>query len=229
MNDTSTARPGRAIDRIPHLATGPSVMRYDLGDAIARQAGTPVTPTACGEPDVTCTLTTRRLDKVRCQPCLVASRVELTDEQRTFLGQVARGVVHELPSGEAREHHPDGSYNNADEMVFWAKRAGLIQLAGVITNGQYKHPRARSKMWQLTRAGEVAIADPVALLTPDQLEEIFHNALGSGDAKGVEAALMLLVTKDPRRAEKLFELTRTALTIVRAGRGEDPTDPTEES
>lgn len=56
-----------------------------------------------------------------------------------------------------------------------------------------------------------------AALTADDCETIFHAALGKGDVKGVDYALRLLTTKDPRRAQRLFDATRTALDIAKAG------------
>lgn len=61
-----------AIALIPHLATGAFVVRHDLGDEIARSAGTPVTPVACDRAEIVSTLATRRLDKVRCPDCLAS-------------------------------------------------------------------------------------------------------------------------------------------------------------
>lgn len=64
------------------------------------------------------------------------------------------------------------------------------------------------------------------LLTADQIEVVFHAALALGDVHGVEAALLLMVAQDPRRAATLYENTRTALAIAGIV---DPTDPTEKS
>jgi hypothetical protein len=47
----------------------------------------------------------------------------------------------------------------------------------------------------------------------DTCEEIFHAAITAGDAKGVEAALMLMAVQDPDRAARLLETIRLALLI----------------
>ncbi len=49
---------------------------------------------------------------------------------------------------------------------------------------------------------------------PDVLERIFHAALAAGDARGVEAALMVMAPIDPHRAERLFEATKGALALA---------------
>lgn len=51
-------------------------------------------------------------------------------------------------------------------------------------------------------------------LTATQCEEIFHAALSKGDAKGVEAALILLAVRDPHRAQVLLNSVRAALIIA---------------
>jgi hypothetical protein len=53
-------------------------------------------------------------------------------------------------------------------------------------------------------------------LTADTLEEIFHAALGKGDAKGVEAALTLMAIKDPHRAQRLLDGLREAVEVRQA-------------
>lgn len=53
-------------------------------------------------------------------------------------------------------------------------------------------------------------------VTADQLEEIFHEVLKRGDAKGVEATLTMLAVKDPHRAQRLLDLTRAALVVVKS-------------
>jgi hypothetical protein len=56
-----------------------------------------------------------------------------------------------------------------------------------------------------------------AALTVDDCVALVHSAIGAGDAKGVDAAMRLLTTKDPRRAQVLFNDIRAALDIVTAG------------
>lgn len=50
--------------------------------------------------------------------------------------------------------------------------------------------------------------------TADQLEEVFHAALAAGDAKGVEAALLVMTTVDPYRAGYLYETLEVALAVA---------------
>lgn len=57
----------------------------------------------------------------------------------------------------------------------------------------------------------------LSALTAAHCEEIFHAALKAGDARGVEAALMLLAVRDPYRAQHLLDCTRFALDVARAG------------
>jgi hypothetical protein len=52
------------------------------------------------------------------------------------------------------------------------------------------------------------------LPTPDECEQIFHAALTAGDARGVEAALMLMAPQDPHRAQMLLDTVRLALAIA---------------
>jgi len=103
-------------------------------------------------------------DKVRRLPqdhTVYEQAAEVAARTRAFLREVGRGVVHQLPSGEARHYDTAGGHVNADDAVFQAKRAGLVRLGGVVTDGPYKHPRSRPRAWQLTRAGEVtAYAEP---------------------------------------------------------------------
>lgn len=42
-------------------------------------------------------------------------------------------------------------------------------------------------------------------LTADQLEAIFHRALGAGDTEGVRVSLTLMASADPRRAQRLYD------------------------
>lgn len=56
-------------------------------------------------------------------------------------------------------------------------------------------------------------------LTAGHCEDIFHAALKAGDARGVEAALMLLAVRDPHRAQVLLDITRFALDVARSSSG----------
>ena len=51
--------------------------------------------------------------------------------------------------------------------------------------------------------------------TPDLCEQMFHAALAAGDARGVEAALLVMAPQDPHRAERLYNAVRVALAIRR--------------
>jgi hypothetical protein len=55
---------------------------------------------------------------------------------------------------------------------------------------------------------------PPDLKNPDVLEQIFHTALGKGDIRGVEAALTVMATVDPQRAQRLFDDTKAALALA---------------
>lgn len=50
--------------------------------------------------------------------------------------------------------------------------------------------------------------------TADELEQLFHAALEAGDTRGVEAALTVMATKDPHRAQRLFDETKRALAVA---------------
>jgi hypothetical protein len=52
------------------------------------------------------------------------------------------------------------------------------------------------------------------LPSPADLELVFHAALKAGDAKGVEAALMVMAPQDPQRAQRLFDLLEIALEVA---------------
>ena len=52
-------------------------------------------------------------------------------------------------------------------------------------------------------------------LDPDICERIIHTALAHGDIKGVEAALRVMVSQDPHRAERLMETMRFGLALRR--------------
>ncbi len=52
------------------------------------------------------------------------------------------------------------------------------------------------------------------LPSPDRCEEIFYAALEAGDAKGVEAALLVMTPQDPRRAARLLDNLTTALAVA---------------
>ena|SRR6266480_7048085 len=58
-----------------------------------------------------------------------------------------------------------------------------------------------------------------AALSADDCETLVHACLKDGDAKGVDAALRLLTTKDPRRAQTLFDTIRLGLDIAAVGVG----------
>lgn len=47
--------------------------------------------------------------------------------------------------------------------------------------------------------------------TADQVEEMFHAALKAGDAKGVEAALTVMLRLDSRRAVALWDDLKLAV------------------
>lgn len=51
-------------------------------------------------------------------------------------------------------------------------------------------------------------------------ERIFYAALKAGDAKGVEAALMVMAPQDPNRAQVLLDSVRLALDIAQAAAGD---------
>ena len=51
-------------------------------------------------------------------------------------------------------------------------------------------------------------------VTADALECVFHKALSEGDARGVEAALTLMASKDPRRAQRLYDDLKLALRLA---------------
>ena len=55
-----------------------------------------------------------------------------------------------------------------------------------------------------------------AIYTADELETLFHECLKRGDAKGVEAALTLMASTDPRRAQRLYDALETAVGIARS-------------
>lgn len=69
MSDRGPTRP---LFVVAHLAVTPVTTRHDIGDEIARRAGTPMVTTACGQ-EVVSTLTTRRTDLVRCPACKEAN------------------------------------------------------------------------------------------------------------------------------------------------------------
>jgi hypothetical protein len=56
--------------------------------------------------------------------------------------------------------------------------------------------------------------DPGSLTAAD-CERIFHAALTAGDARGAEAALLLLAVRDPGRAQALLDVTRFTLAAAR--------------
>jgi hypothetical protein len=56
--------------------------------------------------------------------------------------------------------------------------------------------------------------------TPEALEQAFMAALGKGDVKGVESALTVMCSIEPRRAIQLWDELRDALAVARFIRGE---------
>lgn len=54
------------------------------------------------------------------------------------------------------------------------------------------------------------------LPTADECERIFRAALGQGDMRGVEAALLILAVQDPRRADTLMKDVKAVLDFVAA-------------
>lgn len=58
-----------------------------------------------------------------------------------------------------------------------------------------------------------------AALSPGDCELIVHGALRAGDMESVVAALRLLVTKDPHRAQVLLDVVQVALDVAKAGPG----------
>lgn len=61
--------------------------------------------------------------------------------------------------------------------------------------------------------------DWAALLSAGECELIIHGALRAGDMKAVVAALRLLATKDPHRAQAQLDLIQIALDLARAAPG----------
>ncbi len=62
-------------------------------------------------------------------------------------------------------------------------------------------------------------ADRPDLPSPDRCEQIIHEALRTGDMKGVHAALLVMAVQDPHRAESLLLQVQVRLAI--AGHDED--------
>jgi hypothetical protein len=54
-------------------------------------------------------------------------------------------------------------------------------------------------------------------LSPGDCELIVHAALRAGDVRAVVAAMRLLASKDPRRAEALLTVVQVALDLDKAG------------
>lgn len=63
----------------------------------------------------------------------------------------------------------------------------------------------------------VLISEWVAALTAADCELMVHGALRAGDVKAVFAAMRLLVTKDPHRAEVLLDVIKVALEVAKSG------------
>jgi hypothetical protein len=57
--------------------------------------------------------------------------------------------------------------------------------------------------------------EPAWSRDPDALERLFHQILETGDAKGVEAVLTLMVAADPARAVRLHDELRDALVVAK--------------
>lgn len=58
-----------------------------------------------------------------------------------------------------------------------------------------------------------------AALSPGDCELIVHGALRAGDMEAVVAAMHLLATKDPHRAQQLLDVVQVALDVAKAGPG----------
>lgn len=58
---------------------------------------------------------------------------------------------------------------------------------------------------------------------PEVLERVFLEAVGQGDADGVEAALRLMVVVDPRRAQRLYDDLKFGLRFVQVLTGQEGT------
>ncbi len=52
------------------------------------------------------------------------------------------------------------------------------------------------------------------LSNPDVLEALFYAALKAGDARGVEAALMVMAPIDPHRAERLLNAVKAGVAVA---------------
>lgn len=52
-------------------------------------------------------------------------------------------------------------------------------------------------------------------LSADQLELVYYETIRRADWKGWEAALGLLALKDPGRAERLLNTTKTVVAVAR--------------
>lgn len=88
-------------------------------------------------------------------------------------------------------------------------------ITALTDSGAVEHrPASGSTMIRTVDPGR---ADVEPQWTPDRLEAAFHAALSDGDGKGVDAALRVMATVDPKRAQQLFDMTKAALTIARSG------------
>jgi hypothetical protein len=65
------------------------------------------------------------------------------------------------------------------------------------------------------------VSEPGPVFDADTCERIFHAALGTGDVRGVEAALTVLAVQDPHRAQYLMDLTRVALHLAGRAAADD--------
>lgn len=52
---------------------------------------------------------------------------------------------------------------------------------------------------------------------PEVIERIFHAALAKGDVKGVHAALTLMASADPNRAQELLDAVELGLHMANGG------------
>lgn len=65
--------------------------------------------------------------------------------------------------------------------------------------------------------GAVSEPDERAVMDVETCERIFYAALKAGDARGVEAALMVMAPQDPDRAQVLLDSVRLGLAIAQKG------------
>lgn len=70
--------------------------------------------------------------------------------------------------------------------------------------------------YDTTRQGYDAEPERRGEFTADDLEQIFYAAVGAGDTRAVEAALIALCSLDPRRAVRLHDDLKFAVRFVEA-------------